>query len=1169
MHDAVTRKAAPEIQILLLGHGSIFIAGAPAKLPKRATTLAMLAMVALGRGRPVARDALAFALFPDVNEAVAARELRRYLWRVARALPARADRPLLIVDSETIRWNLAGPAFVDALEFERLAAETAMRATAVDLYAGDLLEDVYDDWIVPERERLRAIYLQALYDLVATNRSTRNNVAALGYARRFLATEPWREDMVRQAMAIHYALGDSSGARAEYHEFAERLRAEMGIEPMPETVALREAILRGDALIGSVDAGASLRADSRQLRVLPFIGRERERAAMRVRWDAAAGGDGGVVLVSGEAGVGKTRLVGELAQLAEAQGARVYGGSTSSPESSPYQSIVEALRAALPVMTARPMDPMMLGVLSGILPELRAQAEPLEVAELSPDRESARLYASLATAVQRLASPRPLLLVLEDLHWASRATIEALSAIARRIDRARVLIVATYREEETPASHPVRALADALGTERRTTELHLARFSRDDVAQLVTQLDDLNAAGPSEADRLYAFSEGNALFLNEAIAYTLESAGEALAGADSTLGGIANVIAARTALLSKTARIVAEIAAICGQGCNVDVVRDVAGLSAAQTREAFNELLDRRFMREAGAREWFDFVFTHHLIGTSTYEQIDAEVRARRHARIAYVLEGRAAQRIGVVRDLARHYDLGGLSEQAARWYGHAAREAAAVYANDDAAALATLAIDRQSDPTLLIEALFVREEANARLGHREARAADLDRLDQLVETAELRCRILSRQILLLHSSEERSAERQAIDALRERALASGDRSWQGRAECADARFLLATAQYAAAKVAARNALAHFEAAGGVRDRIDALLALNSAHEATGERAEADRLLEQARSIASSAGERPAVAETLMHVVTTASERWQMDRAASVAEAALEEYRAIGDRLGEASALARSVHPALCLLRWAPARTANLAAAQIFEMVGDQLGLALVLWNMGVLYFRGGDLTRARTFMVDAREHYERVGHRYGRAACFLNEGLLAVWQGRARDAKSLAQAALDGALEIDRAQLRALALANLGHAERELGELDAALSHMHEGLALERELGRPPLLGNVADAALAYVMHGELGVAVPLAEHILNSDRALSSRSMFPPYPPWIAACVFHWDGNEERAQQSLESASELARSIATSIDVPELREHFEALPFFAEIAEAKDAGRWPSLPL
>ncbi len=1169
MLDTLAREAVPELQILLLGQGNVLTAGTPAKLPKRATTLAMLAMVALRRGQPVARDALAFNLFPDVDEAVAAKELRRYLWRAARALPARAAEPLLIVDSETIRWNVAGAAFVDAIEFERLASDAATQAAAVDLYAGDLLEDVYEDWIVTDRERLRTHYLQALHDLVAANRSARNNVAALGYARRFLITEPWREDVVRQAMAIHYALGDSSGALTEYELFAKRLRAEMGIDPMPETLALREAILRGEALLGGVSELRE-RADligRRSVTVLPFIGRERERAAMRARWDAAAGGAGGVMLVSGEAGVGKTRLIDELAAQAEAQGARVYGGSTSSPESSPYQSIVEALRAALPIMTARPMDPLTLGVLSGILPELRARTEP-EVAELSPDRESARLYASLATAVQHLASPRPLLLVLEDVHWASRATIEALAAIARRIDRARVLIVATYREEETPATHPVRALTDALGAERRTTELHLDRFARDDVARLVAQLDYLGATDDSAVDRLYVSSEGNALFLNEAIAHAAETKGDASADTDSALGGIAKVIAARTARLSETARMVVEIAAICGQGCSVDVVRDVAGLSAAQTREAFNELLDRRLVREAGARDRFDYVFTHHLIATSTYAQIDAEVRERRHARIAYMLEKRAAQRVVAVRELARHYDLAGLSEQAARWYGRAARESAAVYANDDAVALATLAIEREKNSASLVGALFIREEANARLGNRKAQAIDLDRLDQLAESAETRCRILSRRILLLRSSEDRAGERDAIHALHRQALASGDRFWQGRAECADARFLVAIGQYAAAKVAAHNALAHFETIGGVRDRVDALLPLSEAESCTGEVDAADHALERARSTASDAGDRSAVADTVMQAATNALTRSQYPRVLTLSEEACERYRAIGDRVGEARALVNEATAAIRQSQWKRARTANLTAAEMFEAIGDRAGLARVLANLGSLHLRCGDFEQACAHFQRACESYERLGDLRGRASCLINESIAAQIQDRPQDAKSLARAGLDSAIEIDHVFQRIAALANLGSVERDLGELEVGLAHMDEALALQREIGDMSEAGaDLVDAALGRIMNGDVDVAMSLVEEALSLKWSCD-EGPFPEYRFWICARIFHWAGERNRAKVALELASEITKSVADSIDDPDLRAHFEAVPFNVAIVEAKEAGRWPPLP-
>ncbi len=1166
----IVLDAAPELDVRLLGQASVEAAGAPVRFAKRSTTLAMLAFVVLRHGQPVSRNSLALTLFPEENEENAMAELRRYLYLTNKALPLHDGVPWLIVDDENVRWNAEGGAFVDAVEFERLAADAETQGAAVDLYAGDLLEDVYEDWVVGERERLRALYLQALNDLVARNRAARNHTAALGYARRLLAIEPWREDIVRQAMAIRYAAGDSSGALAEYDRFATRLRAEMGVAPMTETLAMRGAILRGAEVIESDGvAGAPLDpATGAAARALPFVGREQERALIERRWDRATRGFGGVVMISGESGIGKTRLIGEIARTAEEQGAHVYSGGTSFPESLPYQCIVEALRAALPSLTTQPIEPLRLAVLASILPELRAQVDELpDLAGLPADHESARFFDSLASAVKRLASARPLLLVFEDLHWAADATIDALAAIARRIDHSRVLMIMTYREEETPTFHRVHRLADAFEPEHRATEVRLERFTRDDVERMIAQIEHLPSNSASMVDRFYAFSEGNALFLNEAIANVLESASEPPRG-DAPMEGIGSVVAARTARLNEGARIVAEIAAVCGQGCNVDVVRDVAGLSATQTLEAFGELLDHRLMRAAGARDRFDYVFTHHLIRSSIYDRIDPELRVRRHARIAHVLEKRAGQRAGIARDLARHYDLAGFSENAAIWYGRAAREATAVYANDDAARLATLAIERLSDPAALIDALFIREAANARLGNRDAQFADLDRLDQLAETAELRCRILDRRIALLHSSDDREAERLTIEALRAHAVAAGDRRWQGRAGSAHARFLVATAHYRSAKAAACEALAHFENVGTPSDRIETLSSLIDASIWTGELDEADRLLEQARSLASGAGDRSAIAETLMRTWAIAVAREQYERALAVSQEAAEEYRSIGDRIGEAHALLDIGAAALFLSQWERARTANLVAAQTFEALGDRTSIARALMNLGLLHLRGGDLAEAGELFARAQEHYERLGNRAGQALLQVNGSFVALWRGDPKEAKRLALAAVDASLEIGHVSLRAVALANLGLAERELRELRAALAHMEEALALDRELGRIPDAGDIADAALAHVMNDELPVAVGLAEQILASGKSRVDTSTFPPYPAWIAACIFHWADDEKRARQALDWAAQISESIAASIDVPDLRAHFEALPFNVGIGDAKSEGRWPPLP-
>ena len=553
-------ETATALDVRLLGHADVVVSGRSVKFAKRPTTLAMIAYLILRKGIAVSRESLAYTLFPDDDEEAALANLRRYLYLAGKALPERDADPWLVVDNETVRWNAAAGASVDALSFERLASDPATHERAVDLYVGDLMEDCYDDWILGERERLRAIYFRTLEALVERHREARAYASALACAHRILASDTWREDVVRQAMSLRYDSGDTPGALVEYDRFAERLRDEMNLVPMPETLALRDAIRANRSLVGARATFADEPSTPRATRAhrLPFFGREEERAKLRHAWDRAARGFGNVVILSGEAGIGKTRLVGEIARLVESEGGRAYGGETASPESPPYQCLVEALRSALPVLEASPLPPLTTRVLARILPDLPATAN-VELAALAPEREATRLLEAIARAVEHVAASRPLLLVLEDLHWAAETTIDAIAAIARRIARTRALVVGTYRLEETPPSHPLRKLVHALGAEQRVSTIQLGRFDRGEVARILatSAIDD-----PNLLDRMYAFSEGNPLFLSEAVADALERGTSDVASAprSETIG---SVIAARTDRLSDRARTIAEIAAIC------------------------------------------------------------------------------------------------------------------------------------------------------------------------------------------------------------------------------------------------------------------------------------------------------------------------------------------------------------------------------------------------------------------------------------------------------------------------------------------------------------------------------------------------------------------------------------------------------------------------------
>ena len=187
-------------------------------------------------------------MWPDAEEEVARSNLRRNLTLFKQILPSPAPaESWILATNELVRWNPGAPYTLDVAEFDRFCSEPENLARAVDLYGGDLLEDLYDDWVYPERERLRAAYLTALKGLVRRHRSERDFGRAIGYAQRLLVADPLREDVAREIAATRYQAGDRAGALGGLDEFVRRLHADLGIDAMPETQALRESILRGAA----------------------------------------------------------------------------------------------------------------------------------------------------------------------------------------------------------------------------------------------------------------------------------------------------------------------------------------------------------------------------------------------------------------------------------------------------------------------------------------------------------------------------------------------------------------------------------------------------------------------------------------------------------------------------------------------------------------------------------------------------------------------------------------------------------------------------------------------------------------------------------------------------------------------------------------------------------
>jgi DNA-binding SARP family transcriptional activator len=237
-------ESAMQIDVRLLGPTRIACAGVGIESHLSAQTLRLIALLVCRQNDRLTREDVAFALWPDCPEAEARANLRRHLYRLQQALPP-AAKPWIAADKKTLRWSAAGETSVDALEFERLSKSPASMEAAIELYRGDFLPLVDDEWAGAIRERLRRRWFRCLEEAIRRCRDETDELGMLRYVELLLKADPWREDALRELMLLRYRLGDRAGALSYFRDFSGRLKSEFDADPMPETVRCRELIARG------------------------------------------------------------------------------------------------------------------------------------------------------------------------------------------------------------------------------------------------------------------------------------------------------------------------------------------------------------------------------------------------------------------------------------------------------------------------------------------------------------------------------------------------------------------------------------------------------------------------------------------------------------------------------------------------------------------------------------------------------------------------------------------------------------------------------------------------------------------------------------------------------------------------------------------------------------
>jgi DNA-binding SARP family transcriptional activator/tetratricopeptide (TPR) repeat protein len=722
----------------------------------------LLAYMLLNRSRHIGREELIGALWPDDAPVSQDAALRTLLSRLRSALgtASLAGRDELILE-------LPAPVWIDleaaALEVERargaLARGDARSAWAIaqvplNIAGRGLLPGAQANWLDARRRELEDVRLQAL-EVVGRAGLTLGGSQLASVeraARSLIESEPYRESGYVLLMEAFAGQGNVAEGLRVFETLRTLLREELGTSPSPETIAAHERLLRpasrGQVTERADGSGAAryrieLPAELTVRAEAPLVGRKRELEQLWSLWAAAtepgAGADRGrlrgpprrLVMMTGDPGIGKSRLAAEIARRAHDEGAFVLAGRSPQEALVPYQPFVEALRQyfmGVPFSELRASAREYGSELARLVPELRRRAPELPAPlESEPETERYRLFEAVVGLMSEISATAPLLLVLDDLQWADRPTLLLLRHLARAPHPGRVLVLGAYRGTEARMGGFADALAE-LRRDRLVTQIEVPGLDESETAELVR----LRTGGQPTASfcsALHEETEGNPFFIEEIVRH-LQEAGvqtdHAGARALQRFGlpeGVKDVIARRLTRLDSEAMEWLRAAAVIGRDFDSSLVERVVPLDEDTFLDALDDALASGLVVGAPAGSG-RYSFSHALIRETLYDGMSAPRRARTHRRVGEALEGDGDRHLTA---LALHFTRAAGpedSEKAIEYATRAGEQATAMLAHEEAVdhymrALEVLERFNHDGDSRRCELLILLGEAQVRAGER------------------------------------------------------------------------------------------------------------------------------------------------------------------------------------------------------------------------------------------------------------------------------------------------------------------------------------------------------------------------------------------------------------------------------------------------------------------
>jgi DNA-binding SARP family transcriptional activator/tetratricopeptide (TPR) repeat protein len=670
---------------LLGGFAARLVPGGPLALPKRKSQ-ALLAYLAAGPSPTQPRDAITTLLWADTPREQARNSLRQTLFLLRRALAP--IRPLLRTEGDAIVVDRS-VMDVDVIEFERLARAEGAAALeqAAARYGGDLLaglrieEAAFEDWLAPRREQLRALALGVLQRLFERQRKRGEVPGALQTAARLLTLDPLQESVQHAVMQLHAGQGNAAAALRQYESYHATLRRELGREPGRDVRDLYHAIRRR-----RVAGGPGAPPES------PLIGRATEWSELRRTLEAAWDRRPRVVAILGEAGVGKSRLVEELSAEAASRGGHVaVGRCYETQQILPFGPWLDAARTGglLADEVVEALSPAWRAELARLMPELDRGRERSPAPPNHP-----RLFEAFAHLLEQVTATRPLLLVVEDGHWADELSLRLLGFLARRMPASRLLVVVTVREEELADVPVLGQVLTELDRERRLTRLPLRPLDRTAVAALALSL--ARAAGTGElvaglGDEIWTASQGNAFVVVETIRACSEGDVTGSPAAGRLPERVRLLVTRRLDRLSARGRHLATVVAAIARETALPLLALAAGVDEADAEDEVAELVRRRiFVERPGGVD-----FAHERIRDVALAGLSGARARLLHRRVAESLETHHAGRLDdELAAIGSHYLAGEAWERAVQFLRRAGERAFAHGAQREAAACFARALD-------------------------------------------------------------------------------------------------------------------------------------------------------------------------------------------------------------------------------------------------------------------------------------------------------------------------------------------------------------------------------------------------------------------------------------------------------------------------------------------